>query len=139
VNITIITIPEREQRYRTVGDWVVDRNGDITIRVCECGDERYAFLLAAHEFVEAFLCKRAGVTTEQVDRYDLGHQDDDDPGLNPDAPYHRQHMISFAVEILLASALGVDWTEYNDALNAAWERIPEKPSEEVGSGSPAVP
>ena len=33
-------------------------------------------------------------------------------------------MVAFAVEILLAKALGVDWRRYNVALDEAWERIP---------------
>jgi len=124
MKIVITVIPESEMAYRTAGNWQVLPDGDIAVQIVEAGDERYAFLLAMHETIEAFLCKRGGVTTEDVDRYDFAHQDDDDPGLSPAAPYHDQHMVAFAVEILLAKALGVDWRRYNVALDEAWERIP---------------
>src|SRR5438132_11206958 len=128
MTIRIDTIAENECRYRTVGDWRIDENGDIAIQVVAMGDERYELLIAIHEMIEATLCKRDGVTTKQVDQYDLTHQNDDDPGLNHEAPYHDQHMVAFAVEILMAKVLGVDWVEYNETLDAVWERIPERPT-----------
>lgn len=124
--VTITVTDPSAMRYRTVGDWQV--SGDhLSIQIADSGDARYNLLVALHELIEVMLCHRDGVTTEMVDQYDLAHQDDDDPGLNPDAPYHDQHMIAFAIEILCAKALGVDWRAYTLALDATYARTPEQP------------
>lgn len=127
----IAVIPPDRMRYKTVGDWTVDGSAiDVTVAAME--DGRYNFLIAVHELIEAFLCHRDGVTMQDVDRYDFAHQDEDDPGLAPAAPYHTQHLAAFAVEILLAGVLGVDWRAYTVAVDAAYDRAPNAPAGDGG-------
>ncbi|HEY2106441.1 MAG TPA: hypothetical protein VGH29_11685 [Candidatus Binataceae bacterium] len=114
LQVRLRVIPEREQRYDTVGDWMW--SGDtLEIRVSrEVADEdpRYGMLVFVHELIEALLCRAAGVTTAQVDAFDMSHMQADEPGADPSAPYHRQHTAAEAAERALAQQLGVNWERY---------------------------
>jgi hypothetical protein len=103
-----------------VGDWQFTSPGFLLIEVADSGNWIYNMLVAIHELCEVFLCTAQGVTQKQVDRFDFAHQDDDDPGEHPKAPYHFQHMTAMAVEMLLAVALKVKWRTYSDALTRTW-------------------
>jgi hypothetical protein len=123
MKITIETIPHEQQRYPTIGDWVFDGKGDLTIRVSALGDWRYEALIAVHELVEVLLCKHQGVSQEAVDQFDLEFErkrtEDDtaEPGDALEAPYRKQHCFATGVERLLASELGVGWKEYEERIN----------------------
>ena len=103
-------------RYDTVGDWYVDENGLNHVEVLEMGNEDAEFLIALHELVEAFLCKKAGVTQEQVDEFDMSHPDSPEPGDEPDAPYLQQHQTATKIERLVCEAAGIDWNAHLDFL-----------------------
>jgi hypothetical protein len=55
LKITIETV--NKQRYSTPGDWQVAKDGSIHITVSAMSNQRYEFLVAAHELVEAYLAK----------------------------------------------------------------------------------
>jgi hypothetical protein len=112
VNLRII--PANQQRYDTAGDWLWTSN-TLEIRISRevaNKDIRYAMLLFVHELVEALLCRAAGITTAQVDSFDMSHPQADEPGDDPKAPYHRQHLAAEAVERELARQLQVKWKDY---------------------------
>lgn len=82
MKILIETVPHELQRYPTTGDWGAgvenagvtsyDPDGDVLlIRVSDMGDWRYAALVGIHEAIEAVLCKRANVTEEAVNAFDI--------------------------------------------------------------------
>jgi hypothetical protein len=107
-------VPEDQQRYPTAGDWLWS-GGTLEIRVSreiDQDDTRYTVLLFIHELIEALLCRGAGITGAQVDAFDLSRPGDDEPGDDPAAPYHRQHVAAEAAERALAEHLGVDWQQY---------------------------
>jgi hypothetical protein len=117
MRVVIETIPHREQRYDTCGDWqFVD--GDLLIRVSELGNWRMEMLVARHELDEALLCRARGIDQQWVDDFDQRHPDLDEPGEDPAAPYHCEHMIAYAAELTLMSQIGVDFEEYRDRLAA---------------------
>ena len=116
--ITIQTIPHAQQRYPTVGDWIWVDDHNLQIRVSDMGDRRYEALVAAHELVEALLCREHGITTEMVDAFDKAFEGDGEPGAAPHCPYRLEHLRATAIEAKLADALGVDWYEYDAALMA---------------------
>ena len=116
MKITIEVIPHRLQRYNTAGDWTIDVEGNIAIRVSDMGDWRYNAAVAVHELVEALLCRRAGVSQAEVDRFDDGFQGEGEPGDDHDAPYAQQHCFATAVERMLIAALEVPWDEYEKAV-----------------------
>lgn len=116
-SITVDVIPHLEQAYNTTGDWRW-REGTLKVFVSNLGHPHFNTLVAAHEIVEALLCAAHGVSEESVTSFDVGHPELDEPGDDPRAPYHREHMLASAVERTLAQALGVDWDAYTDAFDA---------------------
>ena len=124
MNVKIVTIPHEEQRYPTVGDWVV--NGDnLYISVSKMSDPRYELLVAVHELVEVLLCKERGISQELVDKFDMEYEASrsewdttSEPGDAAGAPYKKEHFFATTVERLLAAELGVDWEKYEAEVQA---------------------
>lgn len=127
MNIHIETIPHDQHRYPTCGDWWVDDQGNLQIRVSDMGNPDYEALVALHELIEVLLCKKRGITTAQVDEFDKQfekdreagkHGEDDEPGDHPDAPYKKEHFFATNVEALMSAELGVDFKTYESAIHA---------------------
>lgn len=113
IRIIIETIPHREQRYNTIGDWHFDKeSGTLAIRVSDLNNWRYETLIAIHELVEASLCGLQPGLEEKVDEFDLNYKGDGEPGDDPNAPYKGPHCIATGIERMLAAVMGVDWTSY---------------------------
>lgn len=109
----INTIPHKKQRYDTVGDWIFDIcNCQLSISVSKMNKWEYEALVAFHELVESLLCRKKGITSFAVDEWDMAHCNLDEPGEDPSAPYHDEHMFAEELEKLLAKRLGVNWDEY---------------------------
>lgn len=126
--VTIRICPAQDMRYRTVGDWfwTSENSGLLIIKVADTGNWKYNILVAVHELIEVILCEIAGVSEKQVDRFDLAHQDDEDPGTHPRAPYRIQHLTAMGVEMILAACMGVNWRLYEDALDRIYYKIPKR-------------
>jgi len=137
MNIHVRTIPHKEQRYDTVGDWLWDENptpgypnsGSMGISVSDLGDWRMEACVAIHELVEALLCRARGITQEQVDQWDQRMtgasmcdtpecERNTEPGDHPDCPYRDEHFAATTIERILARELGVDWLEYEEKIAA---------------------
>jgi len=120
--IEIRVIPQRAQRYPTVGDWQVMPDGrKLRIAVSRMQDRRSEIAVILHEVAEALLCEDAGISTQAVDDFDLGPvgSDLDEPGDDPRAPYHAQHQVATAIERLACEAMKLDWGIHNDIVDAA--------------------
>lgn len=112
--IVIRFVPQGDVRFSGLGDWRFDCDA-LQIRASgETEDE--AFLIALHELVEAWLCRRQGVAEAAVDAHDLAfeaeraqglHGPDDEPGEAPNSPYRKQHRKACLVEHLVANFLGL--------------------------------
>ena len=115
-------IPHSEQRYETCGDWVILEDGSIRISVSDMGNEDYAFLVALHEAVEVWLCKKRGITDAEVSAFDIEYEknrpegDESEPGDDPNAPYRKEHFFATNIERMIALELGVDWAQYDKAV-----------------------
>lgn len=122
MKIIIETIPHKKQRYPTVGDWYYDQRGVLHIKVSKLSNWKREALIAAHELMEALLCKEAGITQEQVDKFDMEFErkrkrgDTAEPGDSLRAPYFFQHRFASKVESQLAKELGVSWEAYEKEL-----------------------
>jgi ASC-1-like (ASCH) protein len=121
--VVVRVIPHRGQRYETVGDWVF--SGDrLNIFVSDMRNDDYHQLVAIHEYVEAILCRKAGITEESVTAFDVEFEKNrsegntDEPGNDPSAPYYTQHRVATEVEKFLASYLRVDWEAYDATVNS---------------------
>lgn len=123
-------IPHTEQRYDTLGDYWITEDGTWHFRVSDMGDWRYNFSVLLHEFVELALLSYKGIKEEDVLAFDLSVPDNspyvDDPGFDPKAPYHREHVYADSMERLIMPLLG---SSFMDTWKAA-ESLPQwKPKE----------
>jgi hypothetical protein len=141
-------IPTNQQRYPTAGDWWFDSHGSH-FRVSKLPKRRYEWLVFIHEFTEAELCRLSGVSEARVDAFDIAYEERrsgksvaipgktdnillSEPGDDPAAPYHYQHLIASAVERVAAVLLFVNWRAYNEAVDAL-ARAAIRPGEAVES------
>ena len=106
------------QRYPTASDWQLKPDG-LHIFVSRMSDQRYEFLVGMHEAIEAYLCKRAGISQAAVDRFDQAYErrrkpdDESEPGDDHKAPYHFAHVFATKVEHMLGDQLDVNWGAYD--------------------------
>jgi hypothetical protein len=129
MKIILESIPPEQAPLGEPGDWRwVD--GDLVIRCVDLGDWRYNFLLQRHEMDEAILCKLAGITTEEVDAdqvYAMRHPElENNPDSfsgYPGSVLQFQHNDALASEWQMSRLLGVKWTEYAKAYDAACRSI----------------
>jgi len=137
MNYKIHVIPNKSQRYDTVGDYWMKNAQNIEMRISDFTEvtssngnlvnmeevrnaEDYEFLVMIHELVEAFLCRRNGIKYEDIDKFDfaqvlLGKVNE--YGDMPEAPYHTEHIQATLVEQYLAQILSVSWEEYSAAID----------------------
>ena len=119
-------IPNNDHRYETIGDWYFDKRGNLQIRVSDFPDERHSMLIAIHEMFEAYAAKRNKIPEPEVTKFDLWFEEEsaagripstlDEPGMHPKCPYNEEHQYATAVEMTLATLLGVNWWEYDEAV-----------------------
>lgn len=123
VEFLISQVPHSKQRYETVGDWIPGRPTEI--RVSRMKDQRYVFLVALHEMIEFELCKKNGISDNEVVAFDMSfeaerrmnmHPIEAEPGNDPRAPYRDEHDFATMVERMVALKLGVKWSAYERAL-----------------------
>lgn len=125
-DVDIKIIPHGQQRYPTVGDWLIVGER-LFITVSDMGNDKYHTLVAVHEYQEAIMCHLAGIKETDVTNFDLQFEqwreegkvgEFDEPGDDPRAPYRKQHELATVIEKSLAVALGVNWDEYDLAVNS---------------------
>lgn len=133
MNIVIKSIPHKQHRYPTCGDWWFESsepNGQITslqIRVSEELPEKSQQLVVLHELAEVLMCQANGVTQEAVDQFDMDfeanrHPDDEsEPGDHANAPYKDQHGLATAIERIAATQMGVNWLEHEKEIGKLFE------------------
>ena len=108
----IKSIPYSAMRYASYGDYQHFADDSVEIITIQLPDWRYEFLIALHEFIEEAVTRHRGIKEPDILAFDLAHLDSDDPGMLPDAPYHQEHVLATAVEMLVARELDVDWDTY---------------------------
>ncbi len=115
-------IAHEEQRYDTAGDWQCRTDGSCHITVSKMSDARYELLVAIRELIEATLCAERGIKQSAVDEFDKLFEAeraagkrlaDAEPGMDPRAPYQKQHFIASLIERWLADEMSVDWQAYD--------------------------
>jgi hypothetical protein len=123
MEIHIKTIPHSEQRYDTCGDYFLDDNGVMQIRVSDIGMPLSEHLVAIHELIEVVMCIVKGITIRTIDDFDIAFEknrkegDLSEPGFDPEAPYRHEHAIATAVEMIICAHLGISWKEYEESIN----------------------
>ena len=118
--ITIKSIPHKNQRSDTVGDYWRDKNGTLQFRVSQFGDEYEQLAVILHELIEAFMCKQRGIGWRDIDNFDKKYEknrkegDLSEPGNDPKAPYYGEHRFAENLERQFIHELGIDWFKYNN-------------------------
>lgn len=116
-------VPSRIRSEQS-GDWYYD--GDTFI-IYARNDIPKASQLAilVHELIEAYLCRKHGVTDEAVsafdDKYEAErkegkHKEDDEPGDDPNAPYRIEHQAATHVERAACHALDLSWKTHSQSV-----------------------
>ena len=116
--LTVNVIPQSKQRYPTVGDWMFDGLGDLNMKISDMGNRDYEFMVAIHEAVEAWLCRKRGISEESVTAFDTSEYGLklEDPGSDPKAPYHKEHMLALKIEKMICKEMKLNWDEYENCL-----------------------
>lgn len=122
LDIEIKTIPDKDQRYNTIGDYQTTESGKQLFTISDMDNWKHEFLIALHELVESALCKEKGIPDEAIDAFDMNYEvnraktdTSSEPGDSPDAPYHEEHIFATNLEKMMAEKLGVDWEVYSQA------------------------
>jgi hypothetical protein len=114
--IIIESKPFAQMRYPTTGDWY-EKNNNIHVDTILTDDWRVNISIAIHNIIEKFLCDAVNIKGEDVDAYSKAHHLEDDPGLNPDAPHHDQHMLADKIERIIHTELGLSRKKYEYKIN----------------------
>lgn len=133
-------IPHKKQRYPTVGDYNEykgsfvlwgESHKMVDFTVSRMKDRRCCWLVFLHEIIEWTICKLTKVSMKSIDKFDMEYEknrgSDKTPcgcryraeaGDDRHAPYFYAHLTATECERRIAEALGVDWKEYNKAVEA---------------------
>ena len=106
--ILIIQQKKSEMRYDTVGDYE-DKKDHTRISVskqkgyAETEDDLKG--IALHELVEMWLCQKRGIKFKDIDKWDLQHQGDYEPGEVKGCCYYNEHRFANKIEKMFLKEL----------------------------------
>jgi hypothetical protein len=118
MNIVVKSIPTKDHRYATLGDYWTDPDGTLQFRVSSEFSQKAQVLLLLHEMAEAFLCQNDGISFLSIDEFDkaferrLDEPPESEPGDDPACPYRVQHRRAENIERLMADFMRVEWPRY---------------------------
>ena len=121
--------PMNLQRYRDIGDWIIDdgkRGVTFTIFTGDMKNTDYNFLVMLHEEIEAYLCYRRGIPESEVTAFDKAHGEVASPGDLPEAPYHDEHQVATEIEAIMSAQLDLSWPEYEKAITKTLKEYKKK-------------
>lgn len=132
LSICIKSIPHSEQRCKgNVGDYWIDPDGTVQIRVSECEipgvpDWLAPFLIAVHEAVEERKTFMRGIKEPDIQAFDdrfyadqgEGKRPAGEAGNAPDSPYKQEHRFAENIERLICAQFGLDWSVYEQAVES---------------------
>ena len=117
--------PYKSMRYPTAGDYIYHPGVDLFRFIIAEMPSDYQSLIFLHEYIEAYLCWKAGIeellitafdTIFEAEREQGLHGPDDEPGDDPRSPYYEQHQIATRFEKDFCKELKIDWDIYNKAI-----------------------
>ena len=95
------------------------------------GNEDYEFLVGIHEQIEEHLTRRKGIREQDIKAFDEMwekelqeglHNENEEPGHDPRAPYREYHVFAECIERLIASRMGVDWEAYDNSVMSSCDK-----------------
>ena len=126
IKIRIRTVKKGYLKYNRVGDWHWEDPETLLIWVEDRSNEKHEWLVAAHEFIEALLCRMAGVTEESIDAFDEEVRGE----WVASGPGYREHLVAEGVEKILAALINVNWDKYEEEI--CGEKKEEGGTDQVG-------
>lgn len=125
MNIKIQFIAHKNHRHTTLGYWKVE-NGSLVIQISRelCWENRIVVLF--HELIEAAICIRNGITTEECDAFDDLFELEYEAGIWPKSveagfdkrcPYRKGHIWGSRFELLVMLLLRADRKKLNAECN----------------------
>ena len=142
LNINIKTIPHKEHRYPTLGDYWRNTDGKQEMRISEMGNDDYAFMIAIHELIEWYLTEKRGIKEEDIKAFDelfekerlRGlHAEKEEAGFDSRAPYLKEHAFATNIEKQLAKELGVNWDKYDADIKALFTKLEASKDTKAGA------
>ncbi len=118
MKINIETIPYEQMRYKTAGDYYLDQDGTYQVRISSLSTQTREMAVALHEIWEMFEVLVKGISFATIDQFDRKCENTrqpgntDEPGDDPKAPYHQEHVRATGVERLFMAIVGENWQEY---------------------------
>ena len=126
MKVIIETKASDKLRYRTLGDYKIDKKGVLRITVADTGDDLFNELIAIHELLEELLTRHRNIKEEDIYKFDLWveeevkagrYPDDAEPGEHPKSIYRKEHLFAEKIERMVAKELKINWEEYSEHLN----------------------
>jgi hypothetical protein len=114
-------------RNDQVGDWVL-AGDSITVLVVDGLPPESELMVGVHELMEAFLCRRNGISDSAVNAFDAlfeeerragKHSLEAEAGDDPRAPYFKEHQMATFVERAACHALDFTWVRHEQAVSHA--------------------
>ena len=125
LNIIIRTAPERLVRAHQSGDWTYTERTILASVMEDTYPPQSELIIGIHEVIEAFLCRKMGITDAEVVAFDEKyereraqgqHPEDAEPGDAEDCPYRIPHQAATHVERAACHALDVSWIEHESVV-----------------------
>lgn len=122
MRIIIEVVPQKMVRNEGAGDWLLNDN-EIHVLVADTGDRDSNLLIGLHEAVEAYECRKAGITEAAVTAFDAAYDGPlKEPGHSQEAPYHAQHEVAMKLEQYAAHLLHVPWRRHEKRIDALFTK-----------------
>ena len=120
------------ERFRTLGDYEEVSPGHWIVRAAKLPCWKMTMLILIHELAELLATQSAHIPEPNILQFDLMFEReqpgrDDEPGDDRRAPYMRQHSFASGIERLFAAEMGVNWKQYEDAIDDLWNKTKKSP------------
>ena len=130
MKVILQSVPKSRIRNNQCGDWRLYNSRTIKATTAFMGDEDSEFAVALHEAIEAWLCRKHGVTDESVTAFDAMFEEErerslhgphDEDGEDLRSPYRIEHEVATKIERILIEACGVTWSQHEDTVHKLFE------------------
>ena len=118
--IIVEFIEQKDQRYPTVGDYF-DTDDAIHFKITRMSTQMFSVAILLHEIHEYFRLAEDGISVEEIDKFDIDHPELEEPGDDPRAPYHKQHLESSVIERASIAMSGRLWSEYEKEIDSLFD------------------
>ena len=120
MKIRVNIVEPETQRYETSGDYFYNRKGYLIFRISKQKTRFLEKMQLIHELIEQTLCEYSAILHERIDEFDMNYDMKNstyqEPGDDPNAPYHKQHVLAKDVEKMICKQLNLNFDEYFNSI-----------------------